>query len=131
MHTDEALRAPEIGTWIEELRHADAARRLQAAAHLTRVGAAAAVPALIDCLHDENVHVRKLAALGLGEIGVPVEVVVPALVHALADPEPAVRHRVTVALEEIVHAHPAAQTLIHAGPVPEVAPAAPHHAGAA
>jgi HEAT repeat protein len=115
MHIDDDVLARKIEIWMGNLRHPDAARRLQAAANLCRVGAAEAVPGLIDCLHDENVHVRKMAALGLGEIGEPIGLVVPVLVQALADADAGVQRRVAVALAEIASAKLAALPLLHCG----------------
>jgi hypothetical protein len=47
-------------------------------------------------------HVRKMAALSLGEIGEPVDVVVPALYEALEDADAGVRRRAAVALSEVL-----------------------------
>jgi HEAT repeat protein len=115
MESYDEMMDRKVENWIGQLRHPDAARRLHAASHLCRVGAVEAVPGLIDCLHDENVHVRKMAALGLGEIGEPVGLVVPVLVQALADADAGVQRRVAVALAEIVSANPAALPLLHDG----------------
>jgi HEAT repeat protein len=64
--------------------------------------AAPAVAALARALQDESPHVRKAAALALGDIGPAAHSALPALVHALQhDNEAGVRRRAAVALGDI------------------------------
>jgi hypothetical protein len=60
-----------IATVIERLHCPDSANRLAAVDRLERFRAKAwpAVPALIDALQDNNLLVRKMAALALSDIG--------------------------------------------------------------
>ena len=76
MAMDDAVVAEKVACWMAQLHHPEAAQRLQAAANLSRLAerARAAVPGLVARLRDENAHVRKMAALGLGEIGTPIEI---------------------------------------------------------
>ncbi len=59
-------------------------------------------------LKDANLHVRKMAALALGDVGAAAAIAVPALIAAPRDEEEAVRRRVAVALREIAAAAPEA-----------------------
>jgi HEAT repeat protein len=89
---------------IRQLNHSDATVRLQAAAALAqkREKAAPVVAALVEALNDENLHVRKLAALALGDVGPAAQSAIPALVNTLLhDHEASVRRRAAIALGEI------------------------------
>jgi HEAT repeat protein len=97
-----------LSVLIDRLQSPKRFLRLDAAAALGRLGTKAgkAVPALIQTLKDADVHVRKLAALALGDIGpdamVAVAMVaVPALTEACQDRDGAVRHRALMALREL------------------------------
>src|SRR3954470_10300000 len=95
--TDE-LPLPEL---VRRLKHPDTADRRAAAAALGRLGpkAGPAVPALAEALSDEDLYVRRLAALALGDIGAGGAV--PALIEALGDEDEGARRRAAVALGEI------------------------------
>ncbi len=111
----EDSREETFAGWLAQLRAEEPSVRLRAAAGLCRLGSEEAVLALVGCLKDEDVHVRKMAALGLGEMAGPLEVVVPALLEVLGDSDGGVRRRAGVALSEILAAHPKAWGLIQSG----------------
>ena len=69
-----------------------------------------AVPYLIDALTADAAEIRLNAAYALGEIGTPLEVIVPALIRTLTDPEWNVRRLVVRALATI--GAPAIESLI-------------------
>ncbi len=91
----------KVADLIRRLQSADPRARLNAATVLGRMGPRAleAAPALVAALRDDNVHLRKMAALALGDLGA-VEAV-PPLIEALRDPDAAVRRRAAVALGEL------------------------------
>ena len=60
-----------------------------------------AVPVLIDALKDENIYVRRRAALVLVKIGPEAKAAVPALIDALKDKDKDVRSNAAEALGEI------------------------------
>jgi HEAT repeat protein len=74
--------------------------RETAADALARIGDAA-VPALIDTLHDSDQEVRAQAALALARMGDKAAPAVDALVHALDDPNEEVRRGAARALGQI------------------------------
>lgn len=63
--------------------------------------AAQVVPALIEALKDKEVHVRRSAAIGLGNFGDGAKEAIPALQAALKDPDPRIRTAAGVALSRI------------------------------
>lgn len=69
-----------------------------AATALSKVGAAAVTP-LVEALHDEQIHVRQISALALGEIGDPGTV--ESLVERLEDASEVVRQAAAVSLGKI------------------------------
>lgn len=71
-----------------------------------------AVPYLIDALRAESMEIRLNAAYALGEIGTPLDTILPALVSTLTDPEWNVRRLVVRALVTI--GTPALDSLIQA-----------------
>ena len=71
-----------------------------------------AVPYLIDALKAESAEIRLNAAYALGEIGTPLDTILPALVSTLTDPEWNVRRLVVRALVTI--GSPALDSLIQA-----------------
>ena len=71
-----------------------------------------AVPYLIDALSAASAEVRLNAAYALGEIGTPLDTIVPALVNTLTDPEWNVRRLVVRALVRI--GPPAIDSLVQA-----------------
>src|SRR3954451_24871524 len=92
------LPLPEL---VKPLKHPAPAVRLDAAAALGRLGpkAGPAVPALAEALSDEDLYVRRLVPLALGDIGAGAAV--PGLIEALGDEDEGVRRRAAVALGEI------------------------------
>ena len=60
-----------------------------------------AVPYLIEALKAESAEIRLNAAYALGEIGTPLDTILPALIHTLTDPEWNVRRLVVRALVTI------------------------------
>ncbi|MXY99392.1 hypothetical protein F4Y93_01620 [Candidatus Poribacteria bacterium] len=73
---------------------------------------APAVPYLIDALSAESPEIRLNAAYALGEIGAPLDTILPALIRTLTDPEWNVRRLVVRALVTI--GTPAVDALIQA-----------------
>ena len=71
-----------------------------------------AVPYLIDALSAESAEIRLNAAYALGEIGTPLDTILPALISTLTDPEWNVRRLVVRALVTI--GTPALDSLIQA-----------------
>ena len=71
-----------------------------------------AVPYLIDALNAESAEIRLNAAYALGEIGTPLDIILPALIRTLTDPEWNVRRLVVRALVTI--GDPAVEPLITA-----------------
>ncbi len=69
-----------------------------------------AVPYLIDALTADTAEIRLNAAYALGEIGTPLDTIVPALIKTLTDPEWNVRRLVVRALATI--GTPAVEPLI-------------------
>ena len=70
------------------------------------------VPYLIDALKAESMEIRLNAAYALGEIGAPLDTILPALINTLTDPEWNVRRLVVRALVTI--GAPAVEPLIQA-----------------
>ncbi|MGC8880568.1 MAG: HEAT repeat domain-containing protein, partial [Anaerolineae bacterium] len=81
--------------------------RQAAARALGKIGDAAAVPALIEALRDEDEDVRQAAAEALGKIGDAAAV--PALIEALRDEDMWVRRAAAEALGKIVQDWPLAE----------------------
>ena len=79
-----------------------------------------AVPYLIDALTADSADIRLNAAYALGEIGTPLDTILPALINALTDPVWNVRRLVVRALVTI--GTPAVEPLIEAlnSPKPEL-----------
>ena len=71
-----------------------------------------AVPYLIEALKAESAEIRLNAAYALGEIGTPLDTILPALIRTLTDPEWNVRRLVVRALVTI--GSPAVTSLIQA-----------------
>ena len=69
-----------------------------------------AVPYLIDALTADAAEIRLNAAYALGEIGAPLDTILPALINTLTDPEWNVRRLVVRALATI--GTPAVDSLI-------------------
>lgn len=120
---EETLRGKKIQSWQTLLQEKEPGLRLLAVARLSRLASLEmnqrlpeeALEALLACLKDENVHVRKMAALGLGELALPLEQIVPALIEVLADNDNGVRRRAGVALSEILASHAQAWNLVQTG----------------
>jgi HEAT repeat protein len=90
--------APDsVPVLLKKIKGADRETRLQALMDLADHGpkAAAAVPALVQLLHDQDEDFRLNAALALGRIG---NAAIPALVEALADQDMDVRYHALSAL---------------------------------
>ena len=76
--------------------------------------AAQVVPAMVEALKDKQAHVRRSAAIGLGNFGDGAKEAIPALQAALKDPDPRIRTAAGVALSRIDPAQftsPSAQPL--------------------
>ena len=88
---------------IRRLQSADDLKRIHAGLLLGRMGpeARAAVPTLLELLHEESVPNRKLAAWTLGYIGHGAAEAIPALLVALRDSDEGVRTMAREALEKI------------------------------
>lgn len=120
---EEALPGKKIPTWQALLQEKEPGLRLLGVARLSRLASsgsspklsAEAIDALLGCLQDESVHVRKMAALGLGEMAEPLERIVPALIEVLADQDSGVRRRAGVALSEILASQAQAWGLVQSG----------------
>ncbi len=74
--------------------------RVAGSVMLQRLGEPA-VPYLVDALSAESSEIRLNAAYALGEIGAPLETILPALIRTLTDPEWNVRRLVVRALVTI------------------------------
>ena len=98
MHFAGRLSIPQL---LLDLQAEDRATRLQAVADLGKIGNPAALPGLGQALKDADTHVRKLAALALGDLGPQAQAAVSALLEALNDPEASVRRRSAMALGEV------------------------------
>jgi hypothetical protein len=91
---------PDVGILIQALNDEDVDVRIVAAHHLQGPKASKAARALIEALKDRHISVRKEAAFALASMGTEI---VPALVEALADPNPRVRAGTLLALLEMIH----------------------------
>ena len=80
----------EIEKYVLQMVSTNANDRALAVKYLREVGAPA-IPNLIVALDSQDLTIRANAVWLLGEIGEPVEQVVPALIHAFADAEQNVR----------------------------------------
>jgi HEAT repeat protein len=98
--TDPDTRLQEL---IRRLKSADDAKRIHASLLLVRMGpeAKAAVPTLLELLHEESAPNRKLAAWTLGYIGQGAVEAIPALRVALRDSNEGVRTMAREALDKI------------------------------
>src|SRR5262245_34193763 len=85
----------DLGVWLQGLRAPDRVQRLHAANILGVMGTEAqgAVPALIEALKDDDLHVRRLITAALWEIGPAARSAVPALATSLRDRSALVRRR--------------------------------------
>ncbi len=81
---------------LSHLRSGDPSARQDVAMALGRLGDPAAVPGLLEALHDESSSVRKAAAWALGQIG--DRRAAPGLTEALADPDRRVQRMAATAL---------------------------------
>jgi hypothetical protein len=95
-----AMGSPAIAQLVEALRHEDATIRSSAAFVLGSFGpeAAAAIPELVNTLHDKNKFVREDAAAALRRVG---EAAIAPLTEALADERVEVRRCAAFALAGI------------------------------
>ena len=100
MTTDPDTRLQEL---IQGLKSPQDVKRIHAGLLLGRMGpeARAAVPTLLQQLHEESAQNRKLAAWTLGHIGQGAGEAVPALLVALRDSNEGVRQMSREALEKI------------------------------
>jgi HEAT repeat protein len=100
MTTDPDARLQKL---IRRLRSPDDVKRIHAGLLLGRMGpgARAAVPTLLELLHEESVPNRKLAAWTLGYISHGAVEAIPALLVALRDSDEGVRTMACEALEKI------------------------------
>ena len=125
--SDENPRVREMSAWtlseigvptarvvpalISTLADPDENIRVVGSVILQRLGEPA-VPSLIDALSAESAEIRLNAAYALGEIGTPLDTILPALIRTLTDPEWNVRRLVVRALVTI--GAPALDSLIPA-----------------
>lgn len=100
-----------VPTLISTLADPDENIRVMGSVALQNLGEPA-VPYLIDALKAESAEIRLNAAYALGEIGTPLDTILPALVSTLTDPEWNVRRLVVRALVTI--GSPALDSLIQA-----------------
>ena len=92
-----------LSYWKQQLKSNEMIARYRAAGVLREVGPKAriAVPELIDCLHDEEVHVVVVSAHALGSIGPDAREAIPDLEKLMNDRNPDVREAVEHALKKI------------------------------
>jgi HEAT repeat protein len=92
-----------LSYWKQELKSNEMIARYRAAGVLREVGPKAriAIPELIDCLHDEEVHVVVASAHALGSIGPDAREAIPELEKLTSDPNPDVREAAGYALKKI------------------------------
>jgi HEAT repeat protein len=92
-----------VSHWLEELKSSDPAARKKAITALGHLGKAdpAAIPALIEALHDNNAVVRDAAVLALLNLGPDAKDAVPALTNATKDKDANVRAHAAKAVERI------------------------------
>ena len=125
--SDENLQIREMSAWtlseiktpaarvvpalISILTDSDENVRIIGSVALQNVGESA-VPYLINALTAESAEIRLNAAYVLGEIGIPLDTILPALINTLTDPEWNVRRLVVRALVTI--GTPAIDSLIRA-----------------
>lgn len=104
--------------WIDELSHADAARRREALSALGSIGADAseAVTSIAAILRDDpSGDLRSQAALALAKMAPASRTAAPALAQALRDKEPHVRMNAAIALHRLrTDARPAVAALAKA-----------------
>lgn len=98
-HTVPDERASRTARLLAALGHGDAEARERAAWGLGELESRAAVPALVERLHDAEPSVRVMAAWALGEIKDPAAV--GPLLEALGEPDPLVLEMVVRAIGEI------------------------------
>ena len=114
--SDENLQVREMSAWtlseigvptarvapalISTLADPDENIRVVGSVALQNLGEPA-VPYLIDALKAESMEIRLNAAYALGEIGTPLDIILPALISTLTDPEWNVRRLVVRALVTI------------------------------
>jgi vesicle coat complex subunit len=96
-----------VSFWLQQLKNPDPKARKKAVTALGHVGKAdpAAIPALIETLHDRDAGVRDVAVLALLNLGSDAKEAVPALTEATKDKDPNVRAHAAKALERIESAH--------------------------
>ncbi|HLW66010.1 MAG TPA: HEAT repeat domain-containing protein [Gemmataceae bacterium] len=89
--------------WLQELKSQDPKARKKAVTALGHVGKAdpAAIPALIDALHDGDAGVRDASVLALLNLGSDAKEARPALTEATNDKDATVRDHAAKALEKI------------------------------
>ena len=98
---NDASLVPVFIKALSDPYHAIRSRAIDALKEIEPAAAKAAVPALTDTLKDTNSHIRKRAAIVLGQMGREAESAVPALVNLLADSELAVVKSAADALRKI------------------------------
>lgn len=102
-------RAQSTEDWLQQLKHFSAVKRRQAIRELGAQGTRdeRVAPALVAALHDENVYVRRDAAITLANLSSPAKDVVPALWAALKDKKRSVRKAAARSLQRISNPQPA------------------------
>jgi HEAT repeat protein len=96
-----------VSYWLQELKSQDPKARKKAVTALGHVGKAdpAAIPALIEALHDNDASIRDAAVLALLNLRSDAKEAVPALNEATKDKDATVRAHAVKALERIESTH--------------------------
>lgn len=89
-----------VSKLIADLNSTNSSSRVQAIDALAKQGQLA-VPALIECLNDDDASVRANAALALGRIGPQASATVPFLAELLADQDHIVRRHAAFSMYQI------------------------------
>src|SRR5262245_22123124 len=89
---------PDVPALLADLQSGDSAKSGRANLELIRIGEPA-VPGLVQLLQSDDPRKRSLAASAFWGMGGKGRAAVPVLAEALADPDPAFRTSIAMALE--------------------------------